>query len=115
LTDFQLKAGDVEVVLDGEKLVLRPTLNACQTVSRMTGGIMDAIRRVGNYDFDLMVTIIALGLDLKSKRDVEALPDRVWRTGMNKVARPVLQYLSVIANGGRPLEDGEEDPPEASA
>jgi small ligand-binding sensory domain FIST len=100
--------------------VLKPSLRAAQSISRQSGGIADAIQRVGRYDFDVVSETVALGLGL-SGRDAREVPEKVYRTGMVDLAAPVIRFLSILANGGRPAgEDGEaaeedENPPMASA
>lgn len=112
-SNARLGAGNVEIELDGEKAILRPTLRAAQTLSRQNGGISAAIQAVGSYNLDTLIEVITVGLDLKGK-DANDLPDKIWRTGMVKLSAPAIRYLSILSNGGRPLggEDGDEtDPP----
>jgi len=105
----QLGAGNVEIELDGETVVLKPSLNACQTVSRQSGGISAAVAAVGRFDFDTVVSVVTLGLGATGS-DAKAIPEKVWRTGLTDLVGPVTKYLTIIANGGRPVEDagGEE-------
>lgn len=104
----KLGAGSVEITLDGEAVVLRPTLRAAQTLSRQTDGLMGAIERVTRFDLDATISVIALGLD-RSAKDVA---DAVWRTGCSELAPDCIKFLGILANGGRPADSsdgGEED------
>ncbi|WP_127524580.1 hypothetical protein [Mesorhizobium sp. Z1-4] len=99
-------AGNVPITLDGEECVLRPTLKAAQTISRQAGGLMAAIEAITKFDFDAITQIIALGLD----RPVKDVADEVWRTGLSELSAPAVTFVSILANGGRPLDSagGEE-------
>ena len=112
--EAKIGAGDVEITIEGKSRVLRPSLKACQRISRQSGGILDAIRRVGQYDFDEMVYVIGAGLDTDPD-DMDALAESVWRSGLKEIAMPTIKFLTIIANGGRPADgDKEKDPPKAS-
>jgi hypothetical protein len=107
-----LKVGDVEIELGGEKRVLRPTLDAALTISRQNGGILAATNAVGRFDFDVIVSVVTLGLGLKGN-DAKAVPEMVFEAGLTNLIDPVSTYLTIIANGGKPLSGGEgkKDPP----
>ena len=113
MTKTHIGAGNVEIELNGEAVTLRPTLKAAQNISRAKGGIASAIEAVGRFDFDVMVTVIALGLGAEGK-DARELPDKVFSTGMADLVAPVISYLTILANGGRPVQEtggeGEADP-----
>lgn len=106
----RLGAGDVEIDLDGETMMLKPSLKAAQTLSRQNGGISAAIQAVSKLEFDVLVQVITLGIGASDSKQVA---EKVWRTGMTTLAAPAIKYLSIIANGGRPLDDenrgGEEE------
>ncbi len=108
MTNTHIGAGNVEIELDGEKMVLRPTLKAAQAISRQAGGIMGAISAIGKFDIDVMSNVVALGLGLEGK-DARAIPEKVYATGMMELSGPVTQFLSNLSNGGRPLSGGEGD------
>ncbi len=111
-----LGAGNVEIELDGETVILKPSLNACQTISRQSGGISAAVAAVGRFDFDTVVSVVTLGLGVTGS-EAKAVPEKVWRTGLTDLVGPVTKFLTIVANGGRPVDDagGEEpaDPPNA--
>lgn len=107
-------AGDVEITLDGEKRVLRPTLNAIRKVSRLADGVGGAVAKVQKVDFDAIVMIVAVGLDL-TEEGAKGLEEKVFATGAMNLSAPCVKYLTILANGGRPIttEDGssKENPP----
>lgn len=107
----KIGAGNVEIELDGETVTLKPTLRAAQTISRQAGGIMAAVERIGKFDLDVLTQVVALGLG----REPKDVADAVWRTGMADLSAPVINFLSVLANGGRPIQqdeggEGADDP-----
>ena len=114
----KLGAGDVPIILDGEKFVMRPTLAAAQKISRQSGGILEAVRKVGAFDMDMIVSVIGAGLGTLP-REYDELGEKVFNTGLANVVTPVIEFLGVISGGGRPPpEEGDEeeqDPPKASA
>ena len=108
MTKAKLGAGDVEMELDGETVTLRPTLKAARAISSQAGGISGAVEAVGKLDLDAVIGIVTLGLGLTGQ-EAREIPEKVWRTGLTELVDPVLQYLMILANGGRPIEDGGEE------
>lgn len=107
-------AGNVEIELDGETCTLKPSLQACQALSRMRGGINNTVRAVGDLDFDAMVTVIGLGLGLSGK-ELKDLPEKVYETGLPELSGPLIRYLSNVANGGKPFDNGGSDEDQGNA
>jgi len=98
-----LGAGDVQIVLDGETVTLRPSLKAALTISREAGGIMGAFRGLSDLNLDTVTGIIAVGLGKKPAEIEEA----VWRTGIASLVPGCTKFVSIIANGGRPADEGD--------
>jgi hypothetical protein len=111
LSTTSIGAGNIEITLDGEKVVLRPTLRAAQTISKQNGGIMSAVQAVANFDFETITSVIALGLNLTGSVRVNEVAEKVYTTGLVDLVEPVTKYLTVLANGGRSTEakGGEEE------
>lgn len=103
-----LGSGNVEIELDGEAVTLRPTLQAAQAISRQSGGIIGAVNAVGRFEFDVIVAVVTLGLGLTGN-EAKEVPGRVWRTGLSDLIGPVSTYLTILANGGRPVSTGGEE------
>jgi hypothetical protein len=105
-------AGDVVIVLAGEPATLRPTLRAAQTISRASGGIVSAMQSVAKFEFDVVVNVIALGLGKVKPAEVNEVAEQVYATGMTDLVPKVTEFLTILANGGRPITaGGEENPP----
>ena len=113
MTTASLGAGNVTITLDGEEAVLRPSLKAAQTISKQSGGIIAAVNAVARFDFETIVSVIALGLGVSQGRAVQDLAEKVYATGLTDLVEPVTRFLTIVANGGRPVEaggEGERDP-----
>lgn len=114
MTTAKLGAGNVTIHLDGEDVVLRPTLKAAQNISRAKGGIMAMVEAVSRFDLDAMVTVIAQGIGAEG-REARELPERVFTSGQADLVAPLINFLSILANGGRPVDEtaggeGQADP-----
>lgn len=114
-------AGDVVIKLADEERVLRPTLRAAIAISRMSGGILGAMERVGRLDLDAMVAVTAAGLDL-TEHGMKGLDEKVYASGLgyaDGLAKPLTAYLEILANGGKPrptvgARDDTADPQQSS-
>lgn len=108
--------GDVEIELEGKKQILVPSLKACIDISSIAGGLNAAAQRVAMLDFDTICQIIVAGLGL-NPRQAQAVPKAVFETGLMALSGPCVDFLNIIGNGGRPIEeeegegDGDLDPP----
>lgn len=109
----KITAGEVALTLDGEEVFLRPTLAAATRISNNFGGFGKAIDAVIARDLGAATYVIRWGLNL-SDRDARDLGEKVWRTGFYEggVTVPLLNYLAILQNGGRPLPDQPEDKPD---
>lgn len=112
MTNASIGAGNVDIVLDGETVTLRPTLRAAQTISKQSGGIIAAVQAVGRFDLEVITSVVALGLNKTTPRDVQDLAEKVYATGISDLVEPVTTYLANLANGGRPVtaKAGDENP-----
>jgi len=124
-TNRSVGMGDVEIILAGEELVLKPSYRAAKTLSAKYGGLTSAIERVVRLDLDLIVDVIAIGLGYTStKRPPEDLGQKIFETGLTDdtglIAERCITFLRVLAAGGRPLpsddldlgdDDDDADPP----
>lgn len=105
----RLGAGNVDIELNGETRTLKPSLRAAKGISQQFGGFQKAFDSIAALDLDTFIAVVALGLNVTGE-DAKEIPDLVWRTGMPNLAEPIARYLSILANGGRPIDDtgGEE-------
>ncbi len=92
-----MNIGEVEIELDGEKKVLRPTLGAAKRVNA-AGGFSNVINKLLGYDLDYYVTVISAGLDRKPQTVEEA----VFKTGLPNLLGPLTKFVVNLSNGGKP-------------
>ena len=108
-TSFRLNSGEIPINFNGEDLVLRPTLRAATTISRQFDGFANARQALVRENHDAVVFILRLGLNL-SDRDARDLPEKVYENGITaELLIPLIKYVAVLGNGGRPLPDEPED------
>lgn len=110
--------GDVEITLDGEAKVLKPSAEAARRISTQFGGIQGAIENVMRLDLAAVTAVITLGLGFGGSRPPpKDLGDKIWRTGLTddsgRLAEYCVTYLRILAMGGRkpapPTDETEED------
>lgn len=107
-----LDDGAVAVTLAGRERRLVPTLAAAKAISRRFGDLNKASERVISRDFGAAVAIVRAGL-----ADENFPEDEVWRAGLTRLMPVLVEYVEVLANGGRPLgqDAGREARPDAAA
>lgn len=109
-------AGNVHFELDGKPMELVPSLQACIAISGIAGGLNAAIQRCLALDFETICAVITAGLNLNPTQ-AKNLREAVFRTGLIDLSGPCIEFVHVVSNGGRPVEDEEggdeadQDPP----
>jgi len=107
--------GELELDLDGELVVLTPSLDACMTISRMYGGVTNVIPRLTSLDFDTIVQIIAAGT---GRNPSKILQEKVYKTGVVNVVSTLIDFVAIVNNGGKPTDrmkkEKEEDKDKAN-
>ncbi len=104
MADFRLNAGEVPINLNDEELVLKPTVRAATAISRQFDGFATARARLVAENFDSVVFILRMGLNLSDK-DARDLPERVYKNGITaELLIPLINYVAILGNGGRPLD-----------
>lgn len=95
---------EVEITLNGRPETLRCTLRAAKRVNS-GGGFAETLRKLAVFDMDAYVAVIAAGLD-KTPASVE---DAVFSTGMPDLTEQLSEYVTLLANGGKPLKTATEN------
>jgi hypothetical protein len=93
---------EVEITLNGKTETLRCTLRAAKRVNA-GGGFAEMLRKLAIFDQDTYFAIVAAGLDKKTS-DVE---DAVYENGLPDLTESLSTYVSLLANGGKPLKTTE--------
>ncbi len=104
----KINAGEIYITLDGEPITLRPTMRAADLISNQLGGFAKARQAIYDENRGLIVSIIRIGAGMKEEA-ARKLPEMLWRNGLNlKLLMPILEYLAVLNNGGRPLPEDQK-------
>lgn len=108
--------GDVEIVLDGKKYVLKSTARAMRSVSLACDGHMGVLAGLAQYRVETAIVLICAGLNKTSNKDVEEVNDLVFKSGgVVALLEPLRVYAETVMNGGkRPKEEPSEEDGEAS-
>lgn len=102
-----LNEGEVEIVLDGQTRILKPTLAAMSTLSRMHGGLGGVRNALVAQDFDAICNVIRHGLGLKDA-DEKPLRAKVYRTKLDgALIIPLIRYVAILGNGGKAIDEEE--------
>ena len=111
----KLTAGEVPVMLEGEELILKPTLRAMNAVNRQFNGLRNARERLVNEDADAVSFILRHGLNMDD-RAARDLPERVFRNGLTgDLLVSLIRYVAILGNGGKPLPDEPDGSDEGEA
>lgn len=111
----KLTAGDVTITLADEQRVLHPTLRAITMISNAYGGLQKAREALVQQEFNAACTVIRWGLNL-SDNEAKKLQAQVFQTGLTSdLLVPLLRFVSILGNGGKPLPDDPEEDDDASA
>jgi hypothetical protein len=108
MSEPKIGAGDIEIDLDGQPHVLRPSLAACQAISRMGGGLAGAVERCNRFDFDTICDIIGHGLSANPAQRQKMIPDLVYKTGTFQLAAACIDFIRVVGHGGQMPPDEPE-------
>lgn len=104
---------DVEITLDGETHLLRPSLKATTAISRAHGGLVGAVQGCLNGELDVYQSVIKAGIVTAKNISTDDLREMVWRAGMNKLSMPVGKFIRTLQNGGKD-PDAEDDEDETT-
>lgn len=83
----------------GKLGTLSPTLGAAMSISSTFGSFMTALERIGLLDFNAIVAVVAAGTG-KKKLDVQP---GVYEYGLPDLVQPCSDFVTLLANGGKPL------------
>lgn len=99
----------VKLTLGDTEYELKPTFLAASKIPRHFGGFMPAIDAISKLDMGAMEVVISHGLGLTPHgQKTMNLPERIYEAGVAKVAAPCIEYLTILMNGGKRVEDTEE-------
>lgn len=110
-------AGVVDLMVDGTTYTLRPSLRAAQALSRAYGGFAPLLDRLRQMDLDAYSAVIVQGAGLE-RREARDVPEAIYSAGMADIMVPCVEFVAILANGGKPLaddDDGDDAAPSGKA
>lgn len=98
--------GEVEIELGGNTEKLRPTLRAAKVINALGGidGFSGVFRRIIALDLETVTAVIAAGTNKK----FDKVEQDVFKAGVANLVKPASEFVSMLANGGKPLEQASE-------
>jgi len=101
----KINEGDVAIHLNGEEIVLRPTLRAMTGVAS-NGGLLKVKQALVDHDFNTIVSVILHGANLVGGSAGKQVPDAVYRNGIStELLVGLINYVNILGNGGKPLPE----------
>lgn len=107
MSEKKLGAGNVTITIDGDDYTLKPTPYAIKTLSANYDGLTGCLDRLRRMDMNAFIYVINIGTGTKGQaaKDLEAA---ICRTPMGDLVGPLVEYVAVLMNGGRPLENNDD-------
>lgn len=103
-----MDASTVKTTLDGADVELVCTVEAMSVMSRAYGGMLPLYERVKALDFEAMVVAIRCGM-MVDGADAEALPEKIFKTGLFELQTDVAEFVLLAASGGIRKDASEVD------
>jgi hypothetical protein len=101
----KINEGDVTIHLNGDELVLRPTLKALSAISS-NGGLGKVRQALVDQDFSTITSVLIHGANLAGSRDGKDIPDAVFKNGLTtELLVGLITYVGILGNGGKPMPD----------
>ncbi|HEY7824697.1 MAG TPA: hypothetical protein VIG24_17785 [Acidimicrobiia bacterium] len=100
---------DIELALDGQVYLLKPTLETMKRINRKFGSLRDALVRVQSLDFEAACSIVAIASGCKDDRQRAAVEDRLFRTGLVNVTAPIAHLLAVLMDPVTAAGDSDDE------
>ena len=114
-----MRQGEFELQLSEEnKLSLRCSPHVLRLIEKKYGGIVTLLNRLSMLEFTVMVDIIEAAVKTESNSAAfnrQVLEQEVWEHGLYDLIVPLVDYINLLANGGKPPKDSKEKSEEGEA
>lgn len=101
--------GQVDIELDGETVMLKPTLKAFQKIENRFGGLRPAIQELSSMNLETVAFVISAASNVGQK-DMDDLREKVFSAGVVNLMPKVTEYLVLLMNPtGKDADDKEPD------
>lgn len=101
---MKIAQGRKAITLGGERVELLCTPRAAVKISDAFGGLLTAQQRCITLDVTAIIAIINAGAN-RSGEDAKKTEDQVFEAGLNDIAGDVIDFITLLANGGKPKAD----------
>ncbi|WP_200475097.1 hypothetical protein [Azospirillum argentinense] len=102
---MSLSLGRKAITLAGERVELCCTMRAATTISDLYGGLLAAQQRCINLDATAIVVVVNAGAN-RNGEAAKKTDEQVFAAGLQTVAGDVIEFITLLANGGRPPSAG---------
>lgn len=104
-----IAVGTVELELSGGTVTLTPTPRALMEISKRFGSLTSALQQIVLLNAEALVFVVRTGGRVSDKRQ-KTLEEEIFAFGITKLTDPLGRYMRILLNGGRPVDDGDEEP-----
>lgn len=98
--------GEITMELDDEQVVLKPSLGACMGISKMDDSPLATGSKIMSLNFETICQVVALGLGVPLR---QPLREKVYKTGLFEIRAPLMNFIHIVNNGGKPPPNIEVD------
>jgi len=99
----------ITIKLDGEEIVLKPSLQATRMISRNFNGLGAARQALVAENFDAVAFVIRMGSGMKD-REARDLDEKIYREGLTgDLLVQLIQYVAMLGNKGKMMNFGADE------
>lgn len=98
------KIATVELTLGENTYVLTSTYRALEQLSSRFGGGLKAIDAIGALNIQAMAQVIQIGTKMPDA-EAKGLTKAIYAAGAGIVAKPLVEFIGIVLNGGKPIEE----------
>jgi hypothetical protein len=99
----------INIKLDGEEIILKPSMQAARMISRQFNGMQNARTALTQENFDAVAFIIRVGSGMKD-REARDLDERIFANGLSgELLVALINYVAMLGNRGKPVVLGEDN------
>jgi hypothetical protein len=111
MADSKINGGEVILSLSGEEVALVPSIGAALSLSKQYGGLRNCMMRILDFDIETILNVVYAGANVTSAKKREEISQALFEAGMDVITLKVIDYVNMLANGGKlPVEGEAEDP-----
>lgn len=103
-----VKRARITIDLDGEDVTLIPSPDAIIFLSGKYDGFSPLLQSLQRLNIQAAVDVVIAGLGLEGK-EAKAAGQRVAVTGTIDLMPKLVEFVMILANGGKPLKEAEDD------